>query len=191
MRFLFLLFCFISFSLWADSTLIYEAEKKGIKLTEKDRETLEIGEISDARYIIGGILGTYPIGLGLGHAVQNRWSEQGWKFTAGELASIGLVLGGALGCADDTVEDAANNDDVDCSDLESAIIITGVIGYIGFRIWEAVDVWAMPPGHNRKVKDLKKYIKEEKAPAVKSSLYLVPVVNPKFGGQGLGLTYTF
>jgi hypothetical protein len=187
-----LLICLITSNLWADSTLTYEAEKKGIKLTEKDREALEIGEISTARYIIGGVLGTYPIGLGLGHAVQNRWSEQGWKFTAGELASLGLVIGGALGCADDAVEDAANNEDeVNCSDLESAIIITGIVGYIGFRIWEAVDVWVMPPGHNRKVKELKEYINKEQAPAVKSSLYLVPVLNPRIGGQGLGLTYTF
>lgn len=191
MRFLSLLFFIISFNLWADSTLIYEAEKKGIKLTEKDRETLEIGQISDTRYIIGGILGTYPIGLGLGHAVQNRWSEQGWKFTAGELGSIGLVLAGALGCADDTIESTVDSGEPECSDLEGALIVTGVISYIGFRIWEIVDVWAMPPGHNRKVKDLKDYINKAPTPAVKSSLYLVPVVNPKIGGQGLGLTYTF
>ena len=84
MRILIVLFCFFSLNVGAE-TLVYEAQKKGINLTEKDQEILEIGEISQTRYIIGGILGTYPIGLGVGHAVQGRWSQMGWIFTAGEL----------------------------------------------------------------------------------------------------------
>lgn len=87
MRFLFLLLIStftISISI-ADSTLIYDAKKKGIDLTDKDKEILEIGEISTVSYVVGGVLGTYPVGLGIGHAIQGRWSQKGWIFTAGEL----------------------------------------------------------------------------------------------------------
>lgn len=188
MRILIVLFCFFSLNLGAE-TLIYEAQKKGINLTEKDQEILEVGEISQTRYIIGGILGTYPIGLGIGHAVQGRWSQKGWIFTAGELGSIGVLLVGALGCVDDEAENGFNGKD-DCSDLNKALIVTGAIGFIGFRIWEAVDVWAAPPSHNKKVRELKDYINKSPSTQVKSSLNLVPVVNPKMG-QGIGLTFIF
>jgi len=69
-------------------------------------------------------------------------------------------------------------------------MVTGIVSYIGFRIWEAVDVWAAPIGHNKKVKELNDYINKTPAPTVKSSLNLVPVVNPKFG-QGVGLTFIY
>lgn len=178
----------LSITAFANSELIYEAKKKNIDLTEKDKTTLEIGEISTTRYIIGGVLGTYPIGLGIGHAVQGRWSEQGQIFTWGELGSLGLVVAGAVGCVD---ESADGDDDWTCSSLESALVLTGVIGFVGFRIWEIVDVWATPPSQNKKFHSLKKYIDGAKAaPQVKSSLDLVPVIAPRMG-QGLGLKFTF
>lgn len=188
MRILLVLFCLFSLNVGAE-TLIYEAQKKGINLTEKDQEILEIGEISQTRYIIGGILGTYPIGLGVGHAVQGRWSQKGWIFTAGELGSIGVLLVGALGCVNNEADNGFNGKD-DCSDLNKALIVTGAISYIGFRIWEAVDVWVAPHGHNKKVRELKDYINKAEIPPVKSSLNLVPLVIPKMG-QGIGLTYIF
>lgn len=180
-RILIIFFVLYSANLCANSTLIYDAKKKDISLTEKDRDVLEVGEISNAKYVIGGILGTYPIGLGLGHAVQGRWDQTGWIFTAGELSSIGVLLVGVLSCDDDNST---------CSDLSTALIVTGVIGYIGFRLWEIGDVWVAPFSHNRKVRELKDYINKTSAPTVKSSLNLVPVINPKMG-QGLGLTFTF
>ena len=188
MRFWIILLSFISLNLCAE-TLIYEADKKGIKLTEKDKEALEIGEISNARYIIGGVLGTYPIGLGLGHAVQGRWSEKGWIFTTGELASVGVVIIGAAGCLNNEADNGFNGKS-DCSDFNSFLVISGIIGYVGFRIWEAVDVWVAPIGHNKKVRELKNYINKEPMPTVKSSLNLVPLMSPSMG-QGVGLKYIF
>lgn len=173
----------LSFNSFASSQLIYAAQKKQIELTEKDKAILQIGEISTARYIVGGILGTYPLGFGIGHGIQGRWSEQGQIFTWGELGSLGVVVAAVSGCLSTT--EAWN-----CSSFEEALILTGAIGFIGLRLWEIVDVWATPPSHNSKFRVLKKYIDETKSPPLKASLDLVPIVNPKFG-QGLGLKYVF
>lgn len=174
-----------SFNALAQSTLVYEAQNKNIKLTENDKEILEIGEISTGSYIVGGILGTYPLGFGLGHAVQGRWSQKGWIFTAGELGSLTMVVAGLLGCVDKTFSSD------DCSDVENVLISTGLISFVGLRLWEIVDVWAAPPSHNRKYNELKEYINKqpEKTPA-KVTLDLVPVINPGLG-QGLALKLNF
>lgn len=47
----------------------YDAQIKGIDLNEQDKKILEIGEITTARYVTGGILRTYPLGLAIGHAI--------------------------------------------------------------------------------------------------------------------------
>jgi len=180
-----LILSLFSFSSFAESSLIYEAKKKEIKLTEQDEKILSIGEISTARYVTGGILGTYPLGFGVGHAVQGRWSEDGWKFTAGELGSLTLLVAGLIGCIDNAL--SADN----CSDVENTLAVTGFIGFIGFRIWEIVDVWAAPPSYNKKYKELKNYIeKTSEKKDVKTSLDLTPLYNPRMG-QGLGLRFTF
>jgi hypothetical protein len=186
---LMILLSLFSLRVIADSTLIYEAQKKGLSLTEKDKVTLETGEISDTRYIIGGVLGTYPIGLGIGHAIQGRWSEKGWIFTSGELGSAAVFMIGALGCINNELDKGLNGKD-DCHGINEAMIVTGVVGYIGFRIWEIVDVWSAPPAHNRKVRELKEYINKSPAKEVKTSLHLVPIMNQKTG-NGLGLTLIF
>lgn len=167
----------------SDSELIYEAQKKNIHLTKKDKKILEIGEISTTRYVIGGVLGTYPLGLGIGHAVQGRWEEDGAKFTWGQLGSLGVILIGAVGCNKD--------DEWDCSGGNEGLIVAGVIGYVGFRLWEIVDVWAAPPSYNSKYKKLQKYIEQSKSSdQIKASLDLIPIINPRMG-QGVGLKYSF
>ncbi len=187
MRFICLcLFLLVSYEAYCSSLLIYEAQKKNIELTEKDKETLEIGEISTTKYVVGGILGTYPIGFGLGHAVQGRWSEDGKIFTFGELGSLGVVVVGAIGCLT-----RANEDNWTCSGLDQGLIVAGAIGFLSFRIWEIVDVWAIPPSHNSRFKKLEKYINESKAePETKASLDLVPILSPG-NGTGIGLKLLF
>lgn len=185
MKLLSLILVFLSLNAFADSTLIYDAEKKGINLTDNDKKVLEVGEISTARYVTGGILGTYPIGFGVGHAIQGRWTQGGWIFTAGELGSLAAVVGGIAGCVDNTFR----NDH--CSGLESTLIVTGIIGFVGFRIWEIVDVWAAPPGMNKKYNELKNYIEKEPAkPEPKTSLDLVPIMKQGFG-NGVALRLNF
>ncbi len=170
---------------WADSSLIYQARDKGINLKQEEEKILSIGEISTPRYVIGGILGTYPIGLGIGHAIQGRWSEDGWIFTAGELGSASVLFFGLLGCVDQVFK--RDN----CSDVENAMIVTGLIGFVGFRIWEIVDVWAKPPAYNHKYRDLKKYIETYQTKKdVRSSLDIKPLLNSR-QGHGLMLSFNF
>ena len=42
--------------------------------------------VSKTNYYAGGALSILP-GFGIGHAVQGRWREKGWIFTAGEVVS--------------------------------------------------------------------------------------------------------
>ncbi len=181
-----ILFLFPVFSL-ADSTLIYEAKRKGIELKDDDEKILSIGEISTARYFTGGVVGTYPtLGFGLGHAIQGRWSDDGWIFTVGELGTLSLLVAGASGCADSLLKTQ------NCSNLENNMIVTGLIGFLGFRIWEIIDLWFRPPSYNKKYKTLKKYI--ESAPSPKdtsSSIDLSPLFHPRHGGSGIMLTFRF
>lgn len=186
MKLLVLLFL-VSLNLYAETPLVYQAQDKGIELSEKDKEILEVGKISDTRYIVGGVLGTYPIGFGVGHAIQGRWTQDGWIFTAGEAATISIALVGMLGCATGSWAD----DDNECTSGQSALIAVGLIGFVGFRIWEIVDVWAVPPSHNRKFRDLKKMIQDKPPkPEVKASLDLHPFHHAKLG-QGAALTFRF
>ncbi len=187
-KFIFL-FLLLSFNALADSTLVYDAQKKGINLSEKDKSILEIGEISTTRYVIGGVLGTYPVGFGVGHAIQGRWSDTGWIFTAGEAGSAAVFLVGALGCINNELDKGFNGKN-DCTGLNEALLVTGIIGFVGFRIWEVVDVWSTPPSHNRKYNELKDYIHKSQAKEIKTSLFLSPLYQPKMG-QGLSLTLNF
>lgn len=184
MRFLFSIFILFSLSrIVVADPLIYEAKEKGIDLSEKDQEVLSIGHINDTKYIVGGILGTYPLGFGIGHVVQGRWSEQGWIFTAGEAASISAIFIGVGGCHGQISSDG-------CSSANSTLIVAGLFGLVGFRIWEIVDVWAVPPSQNRKYKELKIYIQGETKKDVKTSLDLVPIFDP-YLGNGLAFNLRF
>jgi hypothetical protein len=96
--------------------------------------------IGVARYVVGGILGVYP-GFGIGHAVEGRYKERGWIFTVGEGVSALFV---AIGGVDCVVNDALSGQ----SNCNSGLLELGVIGFFGFKIWEIVDVWAIPPSRH-------------------------------------------
>jgi hypothetical protein len=100
--------------------------------------------MSKTRYTLGGILGIYP-GFGIGHAVQGRWGEDGWKMTVGELAGVSLIAVGALECMGDSLEDAASGHKSNCN---SDLLTAGVVTFLVFKVWELVDVWATPVSRN-------------------------------------------
>lgn len=121
-------------------------------LDAEDRRILRVGEISPTAYIVGGIVGTYPIGLGLGHAIQGRYfADKGWMFTVGELGSLALVSAGANDCVD-----AIGTSRTNCN---SSAILWGVIGFTAFRLWEIYDVWVTPALINRRYRELKTEMK--------------------------------
>lgn len=144
-------------------------------LSEEDRRILQNGEISNAAYVIGGIVGTYPIGLGLGHAIQGRYSDKGWIFTVGELGSIAVAYAGIGDCFSDWSDRRDS--------CEGGLITLGLVGFLGFRIWEAIDVWAAPPEINRRYRELKS--------RTQSSVTWKPLIAPTRDGGMLGLAMTF
>ncbi len=84
-------------------------------------------DISTGQYVVGGILGTL-IGLGAGHAVQERYTENGWLFTVSQLS-------GAF---------AWNIFATQGNEIWATL---SAISLIGFRIWELIDVWSLPSSH--------------------------------------------
>ena len=161
----------------SETPLIYQAKEKNIQLTEDDKDILDIGEISQARYITGGILGTYPIGFGVGHAIQGRWTTKGWIFTAGELGTLALAYSGLISCL--------RSDG--CSNSSSNAVVVGALGFIGLRIWEIVDVWATPPSHNQRYKDLKEMIEKKEEKKIQTSF--APILVPEGGGVGFRILF--
>ena len=66
--------------------------------------------------------------------------------------------------------------------------IAGIVGLVGFRIWEVVDAWAAPPLHNRKVRALKRQL--GLAPPV-YGVYLAPPQSSSASGGVAGLSLSF
>ncbi|MGZ3743527.1 MAG: hypothetical protein ACXWRE_04505 [Pseudobdellovibrionaceae bacterium] len=147
----------------------------GRYLDEEDRRILRIGEISTTSYVVGGILGTYPLGLGIGHAIQGRYTDKGWIFTVGELASVAVVAAGVGSCWDSVTATSGS--------CNSSTLFLGAVGYVGFRIWEIVDVWAAPLEINRRYHELKLRMEPR--------VSLSPMIAPTKDGAVLGLNMTF
>lgn len=115
--------------------------------------------------MVGGILGTYPIGFGLGHAIQGRWSYDGKIFTFGELGSVALIAMGVSDCLGDVL---SGND---CDSGSNALLFVGAFSYLGLRVWEIVDVWYRPLEYNKKYQLMSKHINEKQ-------VFILPVISP-------------
>lgn len=148
-------------------TATTESSSPGVtytSLTDHEREILRKGEISTTQYIIGGIVGTYPIGLGVGHAIQGRYTEKGWIFTAGEFGSLAAFLAGIGSCWHGDQYYSCN----------SGLAFAGIVGFVGFRIWEIIDVWAGPLEQNRNYREIKNLLHED---TITFQPALVPMVD--------------
>ncbi len=144
-------------------------------LSDDDRRILQIGEISTPAYVIGGIIGTYPVGLGVGHAIQGRYMDKGWIFTVGELGSVAIMVAALGDCVYSSVGGYSN--------CNGGLGWLAVMGFVGFRIWEIVDVWAAPPEINRRYREIKM--------RTESRVSLSPLFATTRDGAVLGLKMTF
>lgn len=95
-------------------------------------------DLGTTRYVLSGILGTYP-GFGLGHAIQSRYLEKGWIFTAGEggFAVLGIV--GLAECGTSAALFSTNS----CN--SNSKLLAGMAGFLVFKVWEIIDVWSYYP----------------------------------------------
>jgi hypothetical protein len=124
-----------------------------VQLTAEEAEILNRGPINDGAHIGGGLIALF-FGLGVGQAVQGRWSDTGWIFTVGEIGSGALMIWGITqvfqNCWDNEYETSCDNG----SNSGGTAIVFGALALTGFRIWEVVDAFAGPASHNRRYKDI-------------------------------------
>ena len=98
--------------------------------------TAKTAIVSKDDYVVGGLVGSI-VGFGIGHAVQSRYKNLGWVFTAGE--GIGLVAAKAIPAA--MVETTGHARDY--------ISLAGWTLFIGFRLWQIVDLWVYTKPEHR------------------------------------------
>ena len=161
------------------------ASEKGVTLTKREARVARIGEISQQEYVWGGVLGSWPVGLGLGHVVQGRWQDDGKFFTYTQGGALGLML-----ISGPCVGKLFKNDDNDCGGPLEAIMLAGLVSYVGLRVWEIIDVWRAPPRQNRRYHYLRARLEQMPDPEEpKASLDVVPLMSPQGGGVGLRLKF--
>ena len=94
-------------------------------------------------YITGGIVGTV-FGFGTGHAVQGRYQEKGWVFTAGEVAASGLVIASLAPCRDDFFSQRNITIQNRLAKCQKVGLVVGDLSFLGLRLWETLDAWTAP-----------------------------------------------
>ena len=165
---------------WAPPQPVYLAPGYHL-LSAEERQLLRRGEISDEAHIGGGLVGTF-FGFGLGHLVQGRFLDKGWIFMVGEAAAVTIVVIGLTGCYADAFDGRDNR----CDDEFSTWLAVGLIGAVGFRIWELVDLWGGPPAHNERVRQLR-----FRAGLPQYGLFSAPSLGRGDAGGVAGLTLRF
>jgi hypothetical protein len=164
------------------ASLSEEARTKGLSLTAREERVLEVGVVPRINYLLGGAVGTWPVGLGTGHMVQGRWRDTGWKFTVAQLGALGMVL-----ASGDCAGKLLRNDDNECTGPNEVLMLSGLFAFVGLRLWEIYDVWAVPPRENARYRKLEERIRATEVPA--ASLTLAPLV--RVGASGVTLRLDF
>lgn len=168
-RTILLIFAFV-----VTSTASARPVRHPVRLSPEDRQILKDGEMSTSRYVISGVLGTYP-GFGIGHAIQGRWLERGWIFTGGEMVTGVIGLVGAFGC----------HEPPHTSQSDSACYwpYAFLAAFTALKVWEIVDVWYEPYAHDQRYRELRH--KLHRASRLRA------VITPTNSGAFLALQYQF
>ena len=172
--------------LTSNQALASEGESgKLTPLSKHDRRILDRGIIPQGRYIAGGIVGS-TVGFGIGHAIEGRYRDQGWIFTAGEGASVTAIFVAILACFGDPPPGQTCTPPV-------ALAWGGLIGLVGFHIWETIDVWVGPTADTRRYHELRKL--GYRSSDALSDLRIFPTIVSNEASHrlspGLGLTLSF
>lgn len=88
--------------------------------------------VHTGKYITGGVLGSI-FGFGIGHGIQGRYSEKGYIYTIAESVSFLLITNSVAKCLDSNLK---------CNGSISSQFALGYAGFIGFHVWEIVNLWA-------------------------------------------------
>jgi hypothetical protein len=158
-------------------------ERVQLQLSAEDRDLILDGEISTGAHVAGGALAFF-VGFGTGQMAQGRWGSRGWIFTLGDTASLGLMIYGLGKGASDC---ASAVEGEPCGGSGLGLIAGGVIAYTGFRLWETVDAFVAPIGHNRRVRAAK--LRGGMNPMYSAAPYVVPAQNGNGAVGGLSLRF--
>lgn len=109
--------------------------------SEEESYDSSIVTISNAKYWGGGIT-AFVIGFGVGHAVQGRYMEKGWIFTALDLVAIGGYFTSAVMTLGDVVKG-----DKSSAKKTGGMTIAFGLAAAGVRIWEVVDAFMLPSNY--------------------------------------------
>jgi hypothetical protein len=160
-------------------------------LTPEERDVLARGEVSTGAYVGGAITGTL-VGLGIGTAIQGRYFPYGVVFTVGEVATASVYAWAAADCIDQTIALVFFLDtNAHCHE---GALVASAIGYMGLRVWEIIDNWALPPSENARYRELRQRV--DGAPKTQAEWVIIPAVAErgtvhKVDGAGLGLQLRF
>jgi hypothetical protein len=136
------------------------------------------------------LLGTF-VGFGTGHIVYGQYLNKGWIFTLGEGVGYGLIVAGLVNVAADSVSNSFSCGFGSCNNSTggTGLITAGLVVYLGFHIWEIIDVWTFPGSYNARYQAIK--TKAETAePKHASDLMVLPLVEApttRGGGVPMGL----
>lgn len=164
-----------------------------VQLTVDEQWLLSRGYISDNEHIVGGIASLF-VGFGVGQAVQGRWGQKGYIFTVGELASMGAMIYGMVSyvsACSDSFDDPYG--ETTCNESKqrrgAVLVFGGMIGVLGFRIWEIVDAFAGPSEHNRQLHELRARLGMRDSYVQRVRPYVVPTGDG--GGALAGVALKF
>jgi hypothetical protein len=163
-------------------------------LTPEEIQIYRHGAMSTGQRVGGGLLGTFA-GFGTGHIVYGMYGSKGWIFTVGEAASLGMAVGGAVlgisGCSTAVFEQSGSGN---CGG-GLALYFVGSLTYIGFRIWEIIDVWTIPGSYNARYRAINEKANPDSDSRSDRGVLLLPIVASNVQGTGmnygLGLTVKF
>ena len=137
----------------------------------------------NGQYVGGGVVSLF-VGYGIGHAIQGRYMERGWIFTASELGVLAVFMSTLIYSLKDVIsDDYQPNDNIEyvtyiMDHAAKPLPLISLLAFVGVRIWEVVDVWNLPSDY--------KIVKE--SPFQLSPLY---VYNRNNLDLGLSLKYRF
>ena len=132
--------------------------------------------ISKGQYTWGGVASIIP-GFGIGHALQGRYMERGWIFTASEI----LTIGGSVISAFYTISLMASQKgrvypkNVKLETTMRNFSISLLVAFIGIKAWEIYDAWVLPSDYK----------------VVNSSFKIQPLAYYDKGDTSLGLSLQY
>lgn len=140
--------------------------------TVRGAKTNENAIMSHEQYHQGAFVGTL-FGFGIGHAIQNRYTNKGWIFTMLEGSSVSCFIVAEI------IKQTSPSGTPRSPNLPAMIAVTlwylgGAVSLVGFKIWESIDLWATPPSRD---------MIEERS--LKGKLSISPILSPSFVGFSL------